>query len=210
MDKNETEQQILAEINKSKSFFQQHKKICVTGLILIAFFVLALISYNLGQKSASESIPGVTTVCSGKQIDGSDVSTAYRAQGKNISTNDAKTMTKIIEKSIETKAPTYQYYTTTDSSADKMAQRYAVAGKADVVIKQQESQQVGSTTVYDNKYYAVTNAKKHSISVGPSIDVDEHKVDTAISYRNRDMTFTVATDGHSIDNVTVQYQVARW
>ena len=30
MDKNEAEQQILAEINKSKSFFQQHKKLCVT------------------------------------------------------------------------------------------------------------------------------------------------------------------------------------
>lgn len=209
MDKNEAEQQILAEINKSKSFFQQHKKVCVTGLILMVLFALALISYHMNRKSASESIPGVTTTTENNVLP-TDISTAYSAQGKNISTNDAKTMAKIIEKTVETKAPTYQYYTTTDSSADKMAQRYAVAGKADTIVKQQDSQQVGNTTVYDNKYYAVTNAKKHSISVGPSIDVDEHKVDAAISYRNRDMTYTVVTDGHSVDNVTVQYQVARW
>lgn len=189
------------------AFCKAHFRL-VVELVVIALFCIASIVLYVNHKKATETVPTIHTTTASNVLP-TDISTAFRTQGKSISSNNANQLTKIIERTTETKAPTYQYYTSTDSAADKVAQQQAKANKADVLVKQQDKKTVGDTTVVDNKYYAITNARKHSVSVGAA-DINNEAYAT-ISYRNRDITYTGYYNPSTKDaGAGVSIQIASW
>lgn len=197
-------------LRKLFTFLTSHKRL-VVELAVIALFCIVSINLYASHKMATEETPVIHTVYSAQDTPLAPyaVLDAVKANNRQVSAGDANQLTKIIERTTETKAPTYQYYTTTDSSADKMTQQYAVAGKADTIVKQQDKKTVGDTTVVDNKYYAITNARKHSISVGVA-DVDNEAYAT-VAYRNRDITYTGYYSPQSgKTGAGVSVQIARW
>ena len=214
MDKNETEQQILAEINKSKSFFQQHKKICVTGLLLMVLFALAFISYRIGQKSASESIPGVTTVYSAPdaELTPYTVLDAAQANNRQVSTRDANDIARLANRSASNEKAYAHSITTDEAVADNQAKEIAKDSKADMVIKQTSEDTKASNDkiqVSDNNYYVIQQTRKHSVSVGAA-DINNEAYAT-ISYRNRDITYTGYYNPSTKDaGVGVSIQIASW
>ena len=189
------------------TFCKAHFRL-VLELAVIALILIACVFIYVNNKKITEEIPVITTTTASNVLP-TDISTAFRTQGKSISSNNANQLTKIIERTTETKAPTYQYYTSTDSAADKVTQQQAKANKADVLVKQQDKKTVGDTTVVDNKYYAITNARKHSVSVGAA-DINNEAYAT-ISYRNRDITYTGYYNPSTKDaGAGVSIQIASW
>ena len=189
------------------TFFSSHREL-VIGLAVIALIWIVGVFVYVSHKKTAEEIPTIHTTTASNVLP-TDISTAFRTQGKSISSNNANQLTKIIERTTETKAPTYQYYTSTDSAADKVTQQQAKANKADVLVKQQDKKTVGDTTVVDNKYYAITNARKHSVSVGAA-DINNEAYAT-ISYRNRDITYTGYYNPSTKDaGAGVSIQIASW
>ena len=208
-------------MEKLKEWFKKLFTFCKThfhlviGLLLIALIWVTGIFIYASHKKAPEVNPVIHTVYSQQNAPMAQdtVLDAAKANSKTISTRDANDIARLATRSASSEKPYAHSITTDVAVADTQAKEIAKDHKASMVIKQTSEDKQASNDkiqVQDNNYYIIQQERKHAISVGPSVDVDSHKVDAAISYRNRNVTYTVVTDGHSVDNVTVQYQVARW
>ena len=199
---------------KLLTFISNHREL-VIGLAVIALFLVVSVFLYTSHKKVAEETPVIHTVYSPQNAELAPyaVLDAAKANSKTISTRDASDIARLATRYASTEKAYAHSITTDEAVADNQAKEIAKDRKADMIIKQTSEDTKASNDkiqVQDNNYFLIQQERKHSISVGPSIDVDSHKVDAAISYRNRNVTYTVATDGHCVDNVTVQYQIARW
>ena len=113
-----------------------------------------------------------------------------------------------------------RYVTATEQQGDDIARKTAERERADYVVKQQDTAPAivaaddskgnkgQQTTVYNNTYYAVHQEKKHDIKAGVAV-VDD-KAAAVVTYRNRELSYSVYTDGHKATGAAVQYTVCKW
>ena len=114
------------------------------------------------------------------------------------------------------------YVTATEQQGDDIARKTAERERADYVVKQQDTAPAivaatddskgedkgQQTTVYNNTYYAVHQEKKHDIKAGVAV-VDDNKA-AFVTYRNRELSYSVYTDGHKATGAAVQYTICKW
>lgn len=114
------------------------------------------------------------------------------------------------------------YVTTIEQQADDIARQTAAKEGADYVVKQHDTAPAivaptdngkdkdkgQQTTVYNNTYYAVHQEKKHDIKAGVAV-VDD-KAAAIVTYRNRELSYSVYTDGHKATGAAVQYTICKW
>lgn len=114
------------------------------------------------------------------------------------------------------------YVTTIEQQADDIARQTAAKEGADYVVKQHDTAPAivaptdngkdkdkgQQTTVYNNTYYAVHQEKKHDIKAG--VAVVDKKAAAVVTYRNREMSYSVYTDGHRATGAAVQYTICKW
>ena len=113
------------------------------------------------------------------------------------------------------------YVTATEQQADDIARQTAAKEGADYVVKQHDTAPAivatddskdkdkgQQTTVYNNTYYAVHQEKKHDIKAG--VAVVDNKAAAVITCRNREMSYSVYTDGHRAAGAAVQYTICKW
>lgn len=114
------------------------------------------------------------------------------------------------------------YVTATEQQGDDIAIKTAERERADYVVKQRDTAPAivaptddskgedkgQQTTVYNNTYYAVHQEKKHDIKAGVAV-VDD-KAAAVVTYRNRELSYSVYTDGHKATGAAVQYTICKW
>lgn len=114
-----------------------------------------------------------------------------------------------------------RYVTATEQQGDDIARKTAERERADYVVKQRDTAPAivaptddskgnkgQQTTVYNNTYYAVHQEKKHDIKAGVAA-VDD-KAAAVVTYRNRELSYSVYTDGHKATGAAVQYTICKW
>lgn len=114
------------------------------------------------------------------------------------------------------------YVTATEQQGDDIAIKTAERERADYVVKQRDTAPAivaptddskgedkgQQTTVYNNTYYAVHQENKHDIKAGVAV-VDD-KAAAVVTYRNRELSYSVYTDGHKATGAAVQYTICKW
>lgn len=161
-----------------KSWYTNHKEAIVVAVVAI----VVLIGFYCSNKPGTEKAPAIIPV--------TDTSPAQiRQASPNLSTNEAREVSRRIDVVTHTQPPTVQYYTATQTAADDKAQALAKQDKADQVYKQTKVVPVQGSdqSVIQNDYYAVQMGKKHDIKAGAAV-IDSQPYAT-ISYRNRDVTY---------------------
>lgn len=137
----------------------------------------------------------------------------------NARKDDGKAQEAALKKvGIEIQDKPRHYVTTTEQQGDDIAKQTAEHEGADYVVKQQDTAPAivaptddgkgQQTTVYNNTYYAVHQEKKHDIKAGVAV-VDD-KAAAVVTYRNRELSYSVYTDGHKATGAAVQYTVCKW
>lgn len=196
-------------MEKFRKMVYEHKTEAISAaVVLICIIVAVFILCN--SKHDTEKAPEIKTVTATTPAE-------IQRVMPNVSQNEAKDITRVIEKTTIEKAPTHEYFTYSQAAADSQAQEYAVKEKADALIKETSTVPVinsgnsdkPAAQVIENKYYAVTTERKHAISVGAAA-VDS-KVYATISYRNRRTTVTALYNPVTHESgAAVSYEVARW
>lgn len=121
---------------------------------------------------------------------------------------DIKKIIKEIEKA-EKKEPTYEYYTETDMEADMVAKKYAKQEEKKKVVKTTEKLfTIDNKNVYQNKYYSIDTEKKHDIKVGIAYVYDTPY--GTLSYRNRDVEYTLMYGGRNKMGAAISYKLLEW
>ena len=140
----------------------------------------------------------------------------------NARKDDGKAQEAALKKvGIEIQDKPRHYVTTTEQQGDDIARQTAAKEGADYVVKQHDTAPAivatddskdkdkgQQTTVYNNTYYAVHQEKKHDIKAG--VAVVDNKAAAVIMYRNREMSYSVYTDGHRATGAAVQYTICKW
>lgn len=135
---------------------------------------------------------------------------------------DSKTQEAALKKvGIEIQDRPRRYVTATEQQGDDIARKTAEHERADYVVKQRDTAPAivaptddskgnkgQQTTVYNNTYYAVHQEKKHDIKAGVAV-VDD-KAAAVVTYRNRELSYSVYTDGHKATGAAVQYTICKW
>jgi|GEM_PF-2584518 len=124
----------------------------------------------------------------------------------------------------------FQKITKTEAEGDKIAENFAAENHADYIVKEKNDipqiientepenkdknraeDKPEETKIYTNNYYAVSQEKKHDIKAGIAV-IDNH-ADAVLTYRNRDVSYSLYTDGNKdkiIKGAAVQVTIAKW
>lgn len=124
----------------------------------------------------------------------------------------------------------FQKITKTEAEGDKIAENFAAENHADYIVKEKNDipqiientepenkeknraeNKPEETKIYTNNYYAVSQEKKHDIKAGIAV-IDNH-ADAVLTYRNRDVSYSLYTDGNQdkiIKGAAVQVTIAKW
>ena len=186
------------------------KKIIIACSITLVVILSVFAFLHFHHKS--ETVKQVTTET--KTVLPSTVSTAFEYNGKTVSESDAKTISNNIKRTTEQSAPKHEYYTVSDNDADNQAQAYAKNDKADALSKTQDKQTIkdkqgNTTTVYDNKYYAISAERKNTISVG--VATVDNKAYATVAYTHDRVTASIySKDFKGVDGASVMYTVSKW
>lgn len=120
-----------------------------------------------------------------------------------------------IERAVETKAPTYHYYTVTQEAADQQAQDYGKKEHVDKIVKTTREVELkdekGASTgqkIYENDYYGINLERKHKIKVG-AIHVDDANY-ASLTYQNRDIEYSIYGNQEGVKGVGVNVTIAKW
>lgn len=194
-------------MEKFRKMVYEHKTEAISAaVVLICIIVAVFILCN--SKHDTEKAPEIKTVTATTPAE-------IQRVMPNVSQNEAKDITRVIEKTMIEKAPTHEYFTYSQAAADSQAQEYAVKEKADALIKETSTVPVinsdnkSAAQVIENKYYAVTTERKHAISIGAAAVQD--KAYATISYRNRRTTATVMYNPATHEaGAAVSYEIAKW
>jgi hypothetical protein len=196
---------IVDKITKFKEFIVKNK-VHVIYIAVILLVVLGAYLILQNKLVSRNKIPEVTTI---EDTTPTSVASGQEAIGKYEGKTDAADVSHLIDKAVQ-QQPTAVYITTTQVAADSKAQQMAKADKADYILKQPQTggSKTGLSQI-SNNYYAITQEKKHKISVGDA-DVDS-KAYATIAYTNRDMTVTAySKDMRGIDGASITYTVKKW
>lgn len=140
----------------------------------------------------------------------------------NVRKDDGKAQEAALKKvGVEIQDRPRHYVTTTERQGDDIAQQTAKHEGADYVVKQKDADPTivatddskdkdkgQQTTVYNNTYYAGHQEKKHDIKAG--VAVVDNKAAAVVTYRNRELSYSVYTDGHRATGAAVQYTICKW
>ena len=186
------------------------KKIIIACSIILVVILSVFAYYHFHNKS--NDVKQVTTTS--KTVLPSDVQTAFAVNGKSVTESDAKTISNNIKRTTAQSAPKREYYTVSDNDADNQARAYVKQDKADAMIKTQDKQEIkdkqgNTTTVYDNKYYAVSAERKNTISVGVA-NVDNNAYATVAYTHDRVTAQVYSKDFRGVDGASVMYTVSKW
>lgn len=198
-------------MEKIRNYVTEHKKAAVIAMGCAVLLCIVLVFHGYKE---SEKAPEVTPVHS-------TTPTALQEYFPNMSKSDAKDTSRLINHA-QQQAPTYQYFTNTQAAADRQAQAYASRDKADKLIKTTtEKQVIDSATadskdngqsapqVIQNNYYAIQQQRKHEVKAGAAV-IDQ-KVYGELSYRNRDIEYSVYCDTSGQHyGAGIQYTIAKW
>lgn len=198
-------------MEKIRNYVTEHKKAAVIAMVCAVLLCIVLAFKGCKEEAKA---PEVTPVHS-------TTPTALQEYFPNMSKSDAKDTSRLINHA-QQQAPTHQYFTTTQQAADRQAQAYAARDKADKLIKTTTAVPVidsaaakskdngqHAAEVIQNNYYAIQQNRKHEIKAGAA--VIDSKVYGELSYRNRDVEYSVYCDT-SVQHygAGIQYTVAKW
>lgn len=124
----------------------------------------------------------------------------------------------------------FQKITRTEAEGDKIAEDFEAENHADYIVKEKNDipqiieniepenkdksraeNKPEETKIYTNNYYAVSQEKKHDIKAG--IAVIDDKANAVLTYRNRDVSYSLYTDGNQdkiIKGAAIQVTLAKW
>lgn len=194
--------------NKALQLFVKHKKWFYFAAVFILILLICLMYHSCKKEEKKEPEIHVP-------IYSFDTSFETRKQADN----DLKKQGIII------KDRPYQIVTKTEAEGDKIAEDFAAENHADYVIKEKNDKpqiienkdknraenKPEETKIYTNNYYAVSQEKKHDIKAG--IAVIDDKANAVLTYRNRDVSYSLYTDGNKdkiIKGAAVQVTLAKW
>jgi hypothetical protein len=184
------------------------KKIIIACSILLVVILSVFAYYHFHNKV--NDVKQVTTET--KTVLPSTVSTAFEYNGKSISTNESKDLSRQINRVSTKELPAYHSITTDETIADNKATEIAKKQKADAVIKQTTDDKQASNdkiNVQDNNYYVINQERKHDIKAGCAY-VDNSAYAT-ISCRNRQVEYTAMYNPSTHQaGAMVQVTVSKW
>ena len=189
------------QINKIKSFFEDHKE--QIAIILIAICLCVVIYSVVHRVTEPKNVP-IHTVT---EITPQTIKQVI----PGVSNSEAKDISRRIEYVHDNTAPTYHYYTVSQEASDKTAEAYAQAQHADNIVKQTKEVSIPNTDqkVIENDYYAINMERKHAVAVGTAYIND--KAYGTVSYRNRRTTYTGYYNPSTHEGgASISYEVARW
>jgi hypothetical protein len=189
-------------------FFQNYKKQIAILLIVLALIGAAYYLYQKHQLVPMATIPNTTP---------SSVATGQLSAGAFKSMEDAKVVSKAIEKRIQTE-PDVVYMTNTQQEADKKANAIAKQDGADYMLKKTTTETVSedtknssstnsdTSTQIKNEYYGVHTNKEYRLMAGvTSIDGTMHFT-TGVQAK-RVSVLIHSKDLRNIDGASVLYTV---
>lgn len=193
--------------DKALQLFVKHKKWFYFAAVFILILLIFLL-FNSCKKEKKE--PDIHV-----PVYSFDTSFETRKQADN----DLKKQGIII------KDRPFQTVTKTEAEGDKIAEDFAAENHADYVIKEKNDipqiienkdksraeNKPEETKIYTNNYYAVSQEKKHDIKAG--IAVIDDKANAVLTYRNRDVSYSLYTDGNKdkiIKGAAIQVTLAKW
>lgn len=184
------------------------RKMILAAVVVVLVVVGALVFWHQRQESKSGRV----------NVPLYSLDTGFNTD--NARKDDGKAQEAALKKvGVEIQDKPRHYVTATEQQGDDIAEQTAKHEGADYVVKQQDtapaivaptddSGRGQQTTVYNNTYYAVHQEKKHDIKAGVAV-VDD-KAAAVVTYRNRELSYSVYTDGHKATGVAVQYTVCKW
>lgn len=193
--------------DKALQLFVKHKKWFYFAAVFILILLICLMYHSCKKEKKEPEIH--------VPVYSFDTSFETRKQADN----DLKKQGIII------KDRPYQIVTKTEAEGDKIAEDFAAENHADYVIKEKNDipqiienkdknraeNKPEETKIYTNNYYAVSQEKKHDIKAG--IAVIDDKANAVLTYRNRDVSYSLYTDGNKdkiIKGAAVQYTICKW
>lgn len=190
--------------NKIKPCVTKNKVHIIYGIvILILLVVMVLVLKNkLVTKIENPPVTEITDTTP------ADIASGQAAVGKYTGADDAKDVSNLISKAVQS-GPTAVFYTTTQKAADNEAQTLAKADKADYVLKQTTSTPVKSAKQIQNNYYAITQERKHRMAAG--VTAIDGQAYVTVSYTNDRLTYELhSKDLKGINGAGVMYTVKKW
>lgn len=187
------------------------RKMILAAVVVVLVVVGALVFWHQRQESKSGRV----------NVPLYSLDTGFNTD--NARKDDGKAQEAALKKvGIEIQDRPRNYVTATEQQGDDIARKTAERERADYVVKQQDmapaivaptndskgDDKGQQTTVYNNTYYAVHQEKKHDIKAGVAV-VDD-KAAAVVTYRNRELSYSVYTDGHKATGAAVQYTICKW
>ncbi|WP_278502855.1 hypothetical protein [Mitsuokella multacida] len=198
--------------DKVLKLFGKYKKWVYVAAAVILILLICLIFHSCKKEKAEPEI--------NVPVYSFDTSFETRKQADN----DLKKQGIII------KDRPFQKITKTEAEGDKIAEDFAAENHADYIVKEKNDipqiientepenkdksraeNKPEETKIYTNNYYAVSQEKKHDIKAGIAV-IDNH-ADAVLTYRNRDVSYSLYTDGNKdkiIKGAAVQVTIAKW
>lgn len=198
--------------DKALELFGKYKKWVYVAAAVILILLIALIFHSCKKEKTEPEI--------NVPVYSFDTSFETRKQADN----DLK------KQGIVIKDRPFQKITKTEAEGDKIAENFAAENHADYIVKEKndipqiientepENKEKSraknnpeETKIYTNNYYAVSQEKKHDIKAGIAV-IDNH-ADAVLTYRNRDISYSLYTDGNQdkiIKGAAVQVTIAKW
>lgn len=193
--------------DKALQLFVKHKKWFYFAAVFILILLICLIFHSCKKEKSEPEI--------NVPVYSFDTSFETRKQADN----DLK------KQGIVIKDRPFQKITKTEAEGDKIAENFAAKNHADYIVKEKNDipqiienkdknraeNKPEETKIYTNNYYAVSQEKKHDIKAG--IAVIDDKANAVLTYRNRDVSYSLYTDGNKdkiIKGAAVQVTLAKW
>ena len=198
--------------DKALELFGKYKKWVYVAAAVILILLICLIFHSCKKEKSEPEI--------NVPVYSFDTSFETRKQADN----DLK------KQGIVIKDRPFQKITKTEAEGDKIAENFAAENHADYIVKEKNDipqiientepenkdksraeNKPEETKIYTNNYYAVSQEKKHDIKAGIAV-IDNH-ADAVLTYRNRDVSYSLYTDGNKdkiIKGAAVQVTIAKW
>ena len=190
--------------NKIKPCVIKNKVHVIYGIVIFILLVVMVLVFQHKLVTKVEN-PPVTEIT---DTTPASVATGQAAVGKYTGADDAKDVSNLITKAVQS-GPTAVFYTTTQKAADNEAQTLAKADKADYVLKQTTSTPVKSAEQIQNNYYAIQQERKHRMAAG--VTAIDGQAYATVSYTNDRLTYELhSKDMKGIDGASIMYTVKKW
>ena len=180
-------------------------------LYLIIAVLASLLLVNTGYHLYEKYIEHPPSIVTPPSTTTNDLMPYFPKESKDT----VKDISHQIERTVETKAPEYHYYTVTQEAADQQAQDYGKKEHVDKIVKTTREVEVkdekGASTgqkIYENDYYGINLERKHKIKVG-AIHVNDANY-ASLTYQNRDIEYSIYGNQEGVKGGGVNVTIAKW